>query len=223
MIDGKRVVGDLRTVPIGSVVNGNDSNADQPLKAGDILNIHQVAGWTEIGDSITIQGQVAYPGSYGLRDGERLSSVIRRAGGFRATAYAEGTVLVRDEVRELEEKSRQELIRQIETSSAAARLSPTLGSDTPATLQLIKTQQDEILGQLEESTCDGKTRRPHQPRHLFMGEHTLRRRSAPRRCDNEPQRPGYVLVTGQVIYLDCPDIHTRQGSPVVSGARGRDQ
>ena len=198
VIDGKRVVGDLRTVPIGSVVNGNDSNADQPLKAGDILNIHQVAGWTEIGDSITIQGQVAYPGSYGLRDGERLSSVIRRAGGFRATAYAEGTVLVRDEVRELEEKSRQELIRQIETSSAAARLSPTLGSDTPAALQLIKTQQDEILGQLKSQPATGRLV-VHISPDISSWANTPYDVEV-RRGDviTIPKRPGYVLVTGQV-------------------------
>ena len=37
-----------------------------------------------------------------------------------------GAVLVRVQVKELEQKSRDELIRQIETNSAAARLSPSL-------------------------------------------------------------------------------------------------
>src|ERR1019366_10627978 len=99
--------------------------------------------WDDIGASITIEGEVSHPGSYGFQEGEHLSDVLRRAGGFRETAYPAGAVLVREQVRELEEKSRVELIRQIETSSAAARLSPNLGSnDSGSTLKLIQAQQD---------------------------------------------------------------------------------
>ena len=73
------------------------------------------------------EGEVTYPGSYGLQEGERLSSVLRRAGGLRDTAYPAGAILIRTQVKELEEKTRTELIRQIETSSASARLAPNLG------------------------------------------------------------------------------------------------
>ncbi len=71
---------------------------------------------------------MTYPGSYGLQEGERLSSVLRRAGGLRDTAYAAGAILIRNQVKELEEKTKAELIRQIETSSASAHLAPNLGS-----------------------------------------------------------------------------------------------
>ena len=60
-----------------------------------------------------IEGEVAHPGSYGFQDGEHLSDVLRRAGGFRETAYPAGAVLTRDQVRELEEKSRVELIHKL--------------------------------------------------------------------------------------------------------------
>jgi protein involved in polysaccharide export with SLBB domain len=196
--DGKRVISDLRAVRIGAAVNGGDKAADVPLKPGDILTIHQVTGWTEIGESVTIEGQVCYPGSYGLREGEHLSSVLRRAGGFRGAAYPDGTILVREEVLQLEEKSRQELIRQIETSSSAARLSPALGSDTPGALQLIKAQQDEILGQLKSQSPTGR---------LVIHINTDIESWADSPADIElrrgdvitiPKRPGFVLVAGQV-------------------------
>ena len=45
------------------------------LKAGDVLTIHQITGWNDIGASITIEGEVAHPGSYGFQEGERLSDV----------------------------------------------------------------------------------------------------------------------------------------------------
>ncbi len=53
-----------------------------------------------MGESVTISGQVRFPGSYGFKDGERLSSVLRRAGGLLPTAYPMGAVLTRVQVRE---------------------------------------------------------------------------------------------------------------------------
>ena len=105
--DGNRIVESLATVPIGAAVAGTDPNGDIPLKPGDTLTIHQITGWNDIGEAITIDGQVRFPGNYGFHDGERLSSVLRRAGGLLPTAYPMGAVLVRVQVRDLEQKSRE--------------------------------------------------------------------------------------------------------------------
>ncbi|HKO19315.1 MAG TPA: SLBB domain-containing protein [Acidobacteriaceae bacterium] len=199
VVEGKRVASSLTPVHIGAAVNGTEPQANVELKPGDILTVHQVTGWNDIGESVRIEGQVAYPGSYGLRDGERLSSVLRRAGGFRDTAYPEGTVLVREEVRELEEKSRQELIRQIETSSAAARLSPNLASgESGAALQVINAQQQQILSRLKSQPPTGRLV-VHIESDIDKWANTpadveLRRGDVV----TIPKRPGFVLVTGQV-------------------------
>lgn len=199
VVDGKRVASSLTPVHIGAAVNGTEPQANVELKPGDILTVHQVTGWNDIGESVRIEGQVAYPGSYGLRDGERLSSVLRRAGGFRDTAYPEGTVLVREEVRELEEKSRQELIRQIETSSSAARLSPNLASgESGAALQIINAQQQQILSRLKSQPPTGRLV-VHIESDIDKWANTpadveLRRGDVV----TIPKRPGFVLVTGQV-------------------------
>ena len=197
--DGNRIVESLATVPIGAVVAGTDPNADVRLKPGDTLTIHQITGWNDIGESITIDGQVKFPGNYGFHDGERLSSVLRRAGGFLPAAYPMGAVLVRVQVRELEQKSREELIRQIETNSAAARLSPaTAGGDAATTLKLIQAQQQEVLQDLKN----------HPPTGRMVIQITADIDSwANTPADIElrrgdvltiPKRPGFVLVTGQV-------------------------
>ena len=197
--DGNRVVGNVRAIRIGAAVAGTDVAADLPLKPGDILTIHQITGWNDIGESVTIDGQVAFPGSYGFHEGERLSSVLRRAGGFRDTAYPAGAVLARSQVRELEEKSREELIRQIETSSAAARLSPSLGSaDSSATLQMIQAQQDQVLSRLKSQPPSGRL-----VVHITADINSWANTPADielRRGDvlTIPKRPGFVLVTGQV-------------------------
>ncbi len=197
--NGNQVVENLATVQIGSAIAGTDPNADVLLKPGEILSIHQITNWNDIGESVTIQGQVRFPGSYGFKDGERLSSVLQRAGGLLQTAYPMGAVLVRDQVRELQQQSREELIRQIETNSAAARLSPNVGAGgSGATLQLIKAQEDEVLSDLKSHPPTGR-----MVIHISANIDSWANTPADielRRGDvlTIPKQPGFVLVTGQV-------------------------
>jgi protein involved in polysaccharide export with SLBB domain len=196
---GDRLVEDLATVHIGAAVAGSDPHADVSLKPGDILAIHQITNWNDMGESVTISGQVGFPGSYGFKDGERLSSVLRRAGGLLTTAYPIGAVLTRVQVRDLEQKSREELIRQIETNSAAARLSPNLGgSSAGGELPLIKAEQDQVLDDLKSHPPTGR-----MVIHISADIESWANTSADielRRGDvlTIPKRPGFVLVTGQV-------------------------
>jgi protein involved in polysaccharide export with SLBB domain len=48
---------------------------------------------------ILLEGEVKRPGHFTLETGERLSSVLKRAGGFTTNAFPEGIVLVRESVR----------------------------------------------------------------------------------------------------------------------------
>ncbi len=197
--DDKKVISQRTTINIGTVVKDGDSTTDVSLKPGDVLTIHQLSGWNDIGASITLKGEVTYPGSYGLQDGERLSSVLHRAGGFRDAAYPIGAVLVRTQVRELEEKSRDELIRQIETTSASARLAPNLtGQDQTGVVQAAAQQQKEVLQRLRSQPASGR-----MVIHISADINSW----ADTPADIElrsgdvitvPKRPGFVLVTGQV-------------------------
>ncbi|HEX4582147.1 MAG TPA: SLBB domain-containing protein [Acidobacteriaceae bacterium] len=199
VVAGTKVVVDRKSIRIGDLVGHNDSNDDVPLKAGDVLTVHQLTGWNDIGASIKIEGEIAHPGSYGFEQGERLSSILRRAGGFRDTSYPAGAVLIREEVRRLEERSREQLIREIETSSASARLSPNLGSSDPtANLQLIAQQSNEVVSRLRSAPASGRLV-IHISADISSWENTP--------ADIEvragdilriPKRPGFVLVTGQV-------------------------
>jgi protein involved in polysaccharide export with SLBB domain len=199
LLNGEGIAENLVSVRIGVAVSGADAGADVGLKPGDILMIHQMTGWNEIGQSVNIEGQVKFPGSYGFREGEHLSSVLQRAGGFLPTAYPAGAVLVREQVKDLEQKSRDELIRQIETNSAAARLSPNVGgANTGAALQAIKAQQDEVIAELKSHPPAGR---------MVIQITTDLAQWANTPADVElrrgdvvtiPKRPGFVLVTGQV-------------------------
>jgi protein involved in polysaccharide export with SLBB domain len=198
--NGKKIEIQRADVRIGAAVQFGDNTADAELKPGDVLTVHQITGWNDIGASIAIEGEVAHPGSYGFQEGERLSDLLRRAGGFRDTAYPAGAVLTREQVRELEEKSRAELIRQIETSSAAARLSPNLAANSEQTsqLQMVQQQQEQILSRLKSQPATGRL-----VIHITSDIDSWAGTAADievRRGDvlKIPKRPGFVLVSGQV-------------------------
>lgn len=198
VMNGTKIESERTDIHIGDAVDRGDTSLDRNLKPGDVLTIHQITGWNDIGASITIEGEVAHPGSYGFQEGERLSDVLRRAGGFRETAYPAGAVLVREQVRELEEKSRAELIRQIETSSAAARLTPNLGTTDPTGQMMLIQQQEQILSRLKSQPATGRLV-IHMTQDINAWAGTAANIEV-RRGDvlRIPKRPGFVLVSGQV-------------------------
>jgi protein involved in polysaccharide export with SLBB domain len=197
--NGATVASHRVAIDIGRAVEEADAAADVPLKPGDVLTIHQISGWNDIGASVTFNGEVVYPGTYGIQEGERLSSVLKRAGGLRPTAYPTGAVLTRAQVRDFQERSRDELIRQIESTSAATKLSPTLsGSDQAATLQLIVQQQEQVLQHLRRQPSSGRlvikidtdvASWENTPADLELRNGDVL---------SVPKRPGFVLVAGQV-------------------------
>src|SRR6202008_5048962 len=83
------LIGLHREVAISEALAG-DPAANLPVTKGDVLTIRQLPGWNDIGFSIAIKGEVVHPGTYGIRPGERLSSVLERAGGFGPLAYPYG-------------------------------------------------------------------------------------------------------------------------------------
>ncbi len=197
--DGKQIVSRRDTIKIGEAVKDAGSSADVLLKPGDVLTIHQISGWYDIGSSVTLEGEVTYPGPYGIQDGERLSSVLKRAGGFRQTAYPTGAVFIRTQVKELEDKSRNELIHQIETTSAGAKLAPSLSAqDDAATLQLLIQQQKDVVEKLKHQPSVGRLV-------IKINADIASWEGTPadielRKGDvlTIPKRPGFVLVSGQV-------------------------
>jgi protein involved in polysaccharide export with SLBB domain len=108
---GNNVEGEHIPIRIGEALSG-EPDTDMRLHAGDVLTIKQIAGWKDIGATVTVDGEVVHPGTYGVQQGERLSDVLARAGGFRSDAYPYGVIFERVEIRELAEKNRAQLITQ---------------------------------------------------------------------------------------------------------------
>ncbi len=153
--NGQNVLVSHSVVAVERALNG-DKGADVLLQPGDVVSIRQLAGWQDIGASITINGEVEHAGSYGIATGERLSSVIQRAGGFRESSYPAGAVLERAQVRELGERARQEMIRRIETTPIS--FTPGVLSSQDQTEQQHEAQQqrDQTLTALRNHPASGR-------------------------------------------------------------------
>ncbi|MEI6207505.1 MAG: SLBB domain-containing protein [Desulfuromonadales bacterium] len=85
------------------------------LQSDDVLIVRGITDWQEATDKfVTLKGEVRFPGIYSLARGERLSSLIVRAGGFTDKAYLRGFKFTRRSVREQQQKRMDEIIIKTE-------------------------------------------------------------------------------------------------------------
>lgn len=208
--NGEKVVADRRVIAIGKALAGERSE-DVTLKPGDVVSVRQLTGWEDIGSSVAVSGEVVYPGTYGIAEGERLSSVLKRAGGLRATAYAAGAVLERVQVREMGEKARQEMIRQVETANPGFQGGMQAAQEQLAMREAMEQQRQRILASLRSHPASGR---------LVIWISSDIHRWENTAADIEmragdvlliPKRPNFVMVGGQVY-----------NATAISYVRGRD-
>ncbi len=152
---GSKVVSDHVTVPIAKAM-ADEPDADVRLRDGDVLAIRQLTGWKDVGAMITVTGEVVHPGTYGIQEGERLSSIIQRAGGFRTDAYPYGAVFEREKVKELQEKNRADLIQTVQTQAADVKNIPEQTQDDQLAKQAVLQQYQTTLESLQNMPPQGR-------------------------------------------------------------------
>jgi len=84
--------------------------AIQPL---DVIRLRPVYSDRDEG-TVTVAGQVRYPGEFDIRRDERLSSVLKRAGGMSEVAYPYGAIFTRREAALTEREGNDRSAREIE-------------------------------------------------------------------------------------------------------------
>jgi protein involved in polysaccharide export with SLBB domain len=195
--NGQKVLVSHSIVEVEKALDG-DKNADVVLKPGNVVSIRQLAGWQDIGASVTITGEVEHTGSYGIEQGERLSSVLKRAGGFRVDAYPAAAVLERVQVRELEEQTRQQMIQRIETTPVDLRPGTMSAQAATDMQQSLQQQRQQVLTMLRNRPSSGRMV-INISANVSQWENTS--------ADIElragdtlviPKRPNFVMVSGQV-------------------------
>ena len=128
-----------------------------PLRPYDTLVIKETPDWREK-ESVTLNGEVRFPGTYPIRKGETLSSVIARAGGLTDQAFPKGSVLTREELKVQEKQQIETLTKRLQSDLALLALqgAQVAGQEgAPDTAQTLAAGQS-LLSQLQSSTPTGR-------------------------------------------------------------------
>jgi polysaccharide biosynthesis/export protein len=72
---------------------------------------------------VTVSGETKFPGRYMITKGEKLSSLIERAGGYTDEAYLRGAVFTREKVKDMQQKSIAEMTERLEKELFASSVS----------------------------------------------------------------------------------------------------
>lgn len=108
---------------------------------------------------ITLSGEVMRPGIYTFAPGEKLSSVLKRAGGFTKDAYLFGAKFTRESVKNAQEAQGKALISRLREDTVRRGreiISGALSEEDRAAKEAQLVKSEELLKLLEERTMDGR-------------------------------------------------------------------
>jgi protein involved in polysaccharide export with SLBB domain len=120
VIDGERRETEIISVDLAQVLAGSPDH-DLLLQPHDYLSIKTISQWEGVWQ-VTLAGEVKFPGTYTIRRGETLNSVITRAGGLTDLAFPEGAVFLREDLKIREKEQMEVLARRLESDLASLSL-----------------------------------------------------------------------------------------------------
>lgn len=144
---------ELVQVDLAAILRG-DAAADLLLQPFDVLTIKELPEWSAR-ESVTLRGEVRFPGTYPIRRGETLRSVIERAGGLSALAFTKGAVFTREELRQREAQQAKDLSLRLRRDLAAVAIQTSQASQSSDAAQSALAAQS-LLGQLEDTQSIGR-------------------------------------------------------------------
>jgi protein involved in polysaccharide export with SLBB domain len=143
---------DLVNIDLAAAQRG-DVSANLVLQPFDTLNVKQVPEWGNQ-ESVTLRGEVRFAGTYPIRRGETLKSVIARAGGLTPYAFPDGSVFTRDELRRREQEQLDVLGDRMQRDVTLLALQAA-GAGQPAAAGALSVGQS-LLGQLKNYKAVGR-------------------------------------------------------------------
>ena len=160
------------------------------LRSLDTVRVRQVFGDRESG-TVTIVGQVKYPGSFDILRNERLSSIINRAGGLTDEAYPYGAVFTRISAQQAEAEGNYREAVELQSGALIAATTPQVN---PAILTYLQSLQSVLLHQ----PALGRISVEADPTILSV-KPQLDTLLQPGDFVYVPKRPATVAVSGEVL------------------------
>lgn len=162
--------------------------------------------------NVTLSGEVRYPGTYRIQDGEKLSDLIDRAGGFTEYAYFYGAIFTSAQAKIVQQKSIDKLLADLEVRVETSLSDQAQMADNTGDAAMLQAQRTALRRLLEELRKIGASGR--MSLHLASAAAL---RGSPYDFTVEdgdtlqvPKRPNFVSVVGSVYtpnsFLFQPDL-----------------
>ncbi len=143
---------DAERINLRQAIKG--STADDAVIVGrDRLNILEKPN-VKLQSTVTLQGEVRFPGTYTVRQGETLGELLERAGGLTEFAHPQGAIFTREALRLQEQKLLNQYAADMraETAKKTFRADSNMGSvisDPDKTLKFVEeASRSKALGRM---------------------------------------------------------------------------
>ena len=145
----------------------HDESSNLALQAGDIITIFSQRDisvpQSERSRYVIIEGEVNRPGVYKLETDDTLRAVLDRAGGLTPNAYIYGSQLTRESARIEQQKSLDELVRNMEVQVRQSALSIAASAADAGQVAQLQAAQEGIISHLRGVRATGRVSLPVRP------------------------------------------------------------
>ncbi|HEY3488871.1 MAG TPA: SLBB domain-containing protein [Candidatus Deferrimicrobiaceae bacterium] len=154
--DGTLVATQTIVVSPSKAIAG-DPASDVTLKENDLLVVRAMPDWSTR-QQVTLAGEVRFPGIYTVRKGERLSSVVARAGGFTGDAYFRAGQFSRESTRASQQAAIDKLIEELELEIAqkAQESGAAIDKEDLDSNRALLAARRSLIAQLKKAKATGR-------------------------------------------------------------------
>ncbi|MDE3225691.1 MAG: SLBB domain-containing protein, partial [Nitrospirota bacterium] len=170
--------------------------------------------------SVTVAGEMKRPGTYAIASGERLSSVLKRAGGLTARGFPQGLILVRESVRQSQQAEVEKFVSLQKQRLVAEAAALAAGNVNPQGAAAGGTSPEQAALQMQMQALDQLITRI-QPGRVVVKMESLAQLEGSREdiileegdSITVPPRPQTVTVVGavrnpvSVVYQEGLEVH----------------
>jgi protein involved in polysaccharide export with SLBB domain len=153
LLEGEYQAVEHRQIALATVTA--EAGAGAILQPHDELVLHRKPDWQQRA-TVTIEGEVRFPGEYPIARGATLCQLVKRAGGLSDGAYPFGAVFVRERVRQQQQEALDRIQENLD--DLLVNLSLSFGAKnnekTPAGER--KQELIEVIDQLQRSEAFGR-------------------------------------------------------------------
>ena len=128
------------------------------LMENDYLFVRAVPEW-QLYRTVSITGEVMFPGTYTIEKGESLSALIERAGGFTRDAYLNGAVFTRESAKARQQETIDEMTARLERElmgTGAAEISTSLSAEDASIQQIEIAQKRSFIEAVKAVKAKGR-------------------------------------------------------------------